>query len=669
MAAAIVIGGFGATAAAQTFTKDIAPIVFANCAVCHRPGGVGPFSVLTYPDIRPHAAQVAAATARRVMPPWKPDPSIDFIGARLLSDEQIALIQQWVKVGAPEGDPRDLPAPPAWNDGWQFGTPDLVVTLSAPYALRADGGDVFRTFVFPIPTDRVQFVRAIEFRPGNARSVHHANLAVDRTGSSRRLDMADPEPGYAGGMALDANYPAGYMLGWTPGQQPRPSPDGMPWRLEPRSDIVVQLHMQPTGKPETVQPSIGFFFTDHQGSSGTPIGLRLGSQTIDIAPGDARYEIRDRYVFPVDVELLAIQPHAHNLGREVEATATLPDGSTRLLMRIRDWDFRWQDVYRYRSPVRLPKGTAVDMRFTYDNSAANPRNPVRPPRRIVWGQNTTDEMGDLWLQVVPSHPGDAGTLTADIARKTRAEELAGSTKLMQADPGNPLRHDAVAVLYLMDDRPLEAITHFRESLRLNPDSAPTHNLIGLAYARLRNYVTARAEFQEAIRLDPTSAAAHNNLGTMLQAAGDVPGALAAFRRAIKLRPDDPEVRSNAGRLLLEAGAFAEAAEQFGNALETQPDSVAALLGLIWVRASAPAAPTRDPVAAMALVERALATERTAATLDAVAAAQAAGGQFDQAVATAREAIRAADAAGNQVQSAGIRARLQLYEQGRPFTFP
>jgi hypothetical protein len=247
----------------------------------------------------------------------------------------------------------------------------------------ADGGDVFRTFVLPIDIGRPRFVRAIEFRPGNARVVHHANLGVDRTRSSRQLDARDPEPGYVGGMVRDARYPEGQMLGWTPGQAPHASPDGMPWRLEPGSDLVVQLHLQPTGKRETLQVSVGFYFTD---AAPTRAPSDCGSAARHRHPaGDRDYLVADRYVLPVDVELLAIQPHAHNLARRMEASATLPDGAVRPLIAIADWDFRWQDVYRYVAPIALPKGTTIAMRYAYDNSAANVRNPHRPPRASVWG--------------------------------------------------------------------------------------------------------------------------------------------------------------------------------------------------------------------------------------------------------------------------------------------
>ena len=188
--------------------------------------------------------------------------------------------------------------------------------------------------------------------------VHHANIRIDRTDATRKLDEADPLPGYDGLMPRTAEYPDGHFLGWTPGQvAPLVQPE-LAWTLEPGSDLVVQLHMQPSGAVEEVLPEIGFYFGDREPAR-TPTILRLGSQGIDIPPGESRYVIRDSYVLPVDVELLAVQPHAHYRAREIRGVATLPDGSSRLVMHIKDWDFRWQHVYRHESPIKLPKGTRL----------------------------------------------------------------------------------------------------------------------------------------------------------------------------------------------------------------------------------------------------------------------------------------------------------------------
>jgi tetratricopeptide (TPR) repeat protein len=665
----VLAGDLSAPAAAQpasavTFNKDVAPIVFARCASCHRPGEIGPFSLLTYADVKQRATLIADVTARRVMPPWKPNPgTVDYLDSRALSDAEIRTIRRWVSEGAVEGDPADLPQAPERPGEWQLGPPDLVIQMAETYDVPADGPDVFRTFVLPIPMPSPRFVRAMEFRPGNARVVHHANIGVDRSRSSRHLDARDPGPGYSGGMVPDAEYPPGHILGWTPGQRPRPVPPGMSWRLERDSDLIVQLHLKPSGKPERVQARAAFYFTDDPPAR-FPIGLRLGSQTIDIEAGAPEYVISDSYILPVDAEAWAVQPHAHNLGRTMEASATLPDGTTIPLVSIADWDFRWQDVYRFRKPVVLPKGTRVQMRFTYDNSGANPRNPHQPPRRVIWGQNTSDEMGDLWLQIVPRHDADLATLAADVARKTRAEDLAAYTRLLEQDPGNPLRHDAVAMLYLQDGRPAEAAAEWRESIRLNPDSAPAYYNLGLALSMQRQFDAAMRAFQEAIRIDPGHADALNNLGAMRQLAGRLDEAVKYYRQALALRPENAEARSNLGRVLLTEGQERAAAAEFRQALVQKPDLPSALASLAWVMATSSEPGLRNPEEAVRLAERAASLSPTpdVTTLDALAAAYAGVGRFSQAVATARAALEAAVQAGSQAGADQIRKRLTAYER-------
>jgi tetratricopeptide (TPR) repeat protein len=669
-----VLAASASVAAAQprlTFNKDIAPIVWTRCASCHRPGEIGPFNLLTYDDVRKRVTQIAAVTTRGIMPPWKPEAGKgDFQNERRLPPHELRSIQQWIASGAPEGDPADRRPMPGSSEGWRLGSPDLVVRMPEVYTVPADGTDVFRTFVISMPVSRPQYVRAIEFRPGNARVVHHANIGVDRTRSSRLLDARDPEPGYIGGMVPSATYPEGQLLGWTPGQAAHAVPPGMTWRLDPGSDLVVQLHLQPSGKPEPLQVSVGLFFTD-QAPTRAPVGLRLGSETIDIPPGAPEYIVSDRYEVPVDVEVIAVQPHAHNLARRMTATATLPDGSTGWLISIADWDFRWQDVYRYAHPVVLPKGTAITMRYIYDNSSSNPRNPHRPPARVVWGQNISDEMGDLWIQMVPRASADFAALNDDVQRKRRTEDLAAYTKLLQVDPTDPLRHDAVAALYLEARRLDEAIVHFRKSLELNPESAPTQYNLGYAFALGGRRDDAVKQFREALRLDPEYAQAHNNLAAMLQLAGHVEEALDHYRRALVLRPDNVEARGNLAQLLSRQGRSTEAVTEFERVLAVKAEDPQALSGLAWIRATAADAALRDPGQAIQLAERAaaLTRRRDLAALDALAAAYAAAGRFDDAVDTARAAMDSAVAAGQGDIATRFRERLAVYQKREAYRVP
>jgi Flp pilus assembly protein TadD len=654
-----------------TFNKDIAPIVWARCASCHRPGEIGPFNLLTYDDVRQRATLIAAVTARRSMPPWKPEPGKgDFQDARALAPHELASIQRWIASGAPRGDPADLPPLPRWADGWRLGSPDLVVRMPEVYTVPAEGPDVFRTFVIAMPVPRPQYVRAIEFRPGSRRVVHHANIGVDRTRSSRLLDERDPGPGYVGGMVPSATYPEGQLLGWTPGQAPHAVPGDMTWRLDPGSDLVVQLHLQPMGKPEPLQLSVGLYFSERPPTR-VPVGLRLGSGTIDIPPGQQDYTIIDSYTTPVDVDVIAVQPHAHNLARRMTATAALPDGSTRWLISIADWDFRWQDVYRYERAVMLPRGTTISMRFVYDNSAGNPRNPHQPPARIVWGQNTSDEMGDLWIQMVPREAADFAALNGDVQRKRRDQDLATYTRLLREAPDDPLRHDAVATLYLEARRLDEAILHFGRSLELNPESAPTQYNLGYALALRGRRDDAVTRFREALRLDPEYAQAHNNLAAMLQLAGRDDEALNHYRRALALRPDNVEARGNLAQLLSRRGRAAEAAAEFERVLADKVDDPQALSGLAWIRATAADPALRNPGQAIQLAERAASAtgRRDLAALDALAAAYAATGRFDAAVETAQAAVDLATTSGRDEIAAQFRERLALYQKREPYRIP
>jgi tetratricopeptide (TPR) repeat protein len=624
-----------------TFASDIAPILYERCVSCHHPDGPAPFSLVTYTAARQRATQIAVVTKGRVMPPWKSEPGYgDFVGQRPLGDDEIQLIQRWVADGAPEGDPQALPRP-HWTEGWQLGQPDLVVTLPQPYVLQGDGADVSRVFVFPVPTDRMRFVKGLEFRPGNSRVVHHANIRVDSTAASRRLDEQDPAPGYDGLIVRSAVYPDGHFIGWTPGQIPPLLPKGLAWRLPPHADLVVEIHMQPSGKAETVDPSIGLFFTD-DAPTRTPAMLRLGRQNIDIAPGEAAHTIEDSFVLPVDVEVQAVQPHAHYRAREVKAIATLPDGTMKWLIYIKDWDFRWQHVYRYVTPVALPRGTTIAMQYTYDNSASNPRNPQQPPERVHWGQWSRDEMGDLWVQVLTRDDRDRQLLNAVFRPKLWGEDVVGYETMIAAEPSRIQLHDDVAVLYLELGRAQEAARHFEVSARLEPESAAAHYNFATALTLAGRPDAAIAEYQEALRLRPDYALAHNNLGDVLLRRGNADEALRHFREALRIDPANAEAHYNVGSLFRARGALSDAIGQLREAVNLKPDLVPALTALAQLLATVPDATLRNPADAIVFAERAadLTGRNDPDALDVLAAAYAAAGRAEPAA----EASRAAAAA-------------------------
>ena len=568
-----------AQADAVTYAEQIAPILNARCVTCHRPGAIGPFSLTTYAEVEPRAGRIAAVTQRRYMPPWKPAPGFGtFRNDRRLSDADIDLIRRWVSAGAPEGDPGHLPPPPAWPDGWQLGQPDLVVTMPDPYFLPARGEDVYRNFAVAIPIEDTRFVTAIELRPDTTRGIHHARIMIDRGSSARRLDDDDVMPGYDPVQVDRAESPDGHFLGWAPGARPSDVPDRLAWRLDPGTDLVLKMHLLPRGEPEAIQVAVGLFFADAPPTE-TPVVVQLGSQTIDIPAGAAAHIVEDAYRLPVDVDVLAIYPHAHYLGKEISCVATLPDGTQRWLIQINDWDFNWQDEYRYAEPVRLPSGSTLAMRYLYDNSADNPRNPSRPPRRVRFGPGATDEMAELMLQVVPVDAADLTALTRDVARKVAQIVLDGAEKRLADDPANPARHEELAVRLVATGRVDDAVAHLEDAIRLAPGLASAQYNLGTALVARGETDAAVARYRRALALDPNHAGAHNNLGGLLQLTGHPAEAARHYRRTVQIDPTHPGAHYNLGNILLAESRFQDAEAAFRRTLAVRPADPAAHTGL------------------------------------------------------------------------------------------
>lgn len=688
--------------AIPTFNHDIAPIVFERCAVCHRPGTAAPFNLLTYEDVAKRARLVAQVTQSRIMPPWLPDPRHNqFKGERHLSDDEVDIIQRWVAGGAAEGDVTIRPQPPKWVEGWHLGKPDLIVTLPAPYVLPSEGTDVFRSFVVPVPIGAARYVKAVEFRPRNPRIVHHARILVDPTPGSRELDANDPEPGYDGMLVDTAVIPDGQFLGWSPGKVLAGGTDDMVWRLEGGTDLVVQLHLLPTGKREVVDADLGLYFTDRVPTRHAVV-LILGSKTIDIAAGQRNYVVEDRYVLPVDVDVTRVYPHAHYLAKEMKGFATLPDGSTQWLIRIAEWNFKWQDEYAYMRPISLPRGSIITMQYSYDNSDANITNPHHPARRVVYGSRSTDEMGDLLLQLTPRNPGDLTTLERGVELKALQADITRFERMVTDDPRDHEKRNALAFRYTRMGEIDKAIAHLKEALRLKPDYVHAHfnlgnvlaargqldrgvhhlrraarlqpnhaealNNLGYALASLGRFDEAIRELRRALTVNQDYADARRNLGRALASRGDIVEAIDHLRHALRLEPDSTESHRSLGAILVDIGQATEALRHWEEAIRLEPDSLESLSGLAWILATHPEPAIRRPERAVILASKAagLARDRNPIVLDTLAAALASAGRFDQAVATARMALDAATAAADAELAAGIRARVNRYLQRNPY---
>lgn len=396
-------------AAPPTFTKDIAPLMFANCSSCHRPGEVGPFPLLTYEDARKRSRQIAKLTARRIMPPWKPVAGHgDFRDERRLTDAQIALFQQWHEAGAPQGDPKDLPPAPRFPIGWHAGPPDLVLKIEKPFPVPAEGPDIYVHFVLPLALKEDKYIRGVQVLPSDRSIAHHGVIMLDGSGTARKLAAkhgGDHYPNFGG----PGFIPRGFLPGYAPGtitevSLRRDEQADVGITLGKGLDVVLQMHYHPTGKAAQDQPQIGLYFADKPPKR-VPAIIGMANNDVDIPAGARGHMRADSFTVPVDFEVRDIWAHMHMIGRKVHAWAELPDGKQKELLLIDDWDFNWQDSYFYKQPFVLPKGTVVRAEWTWDNTADNPRNPNTPPKRITFGEGSTDEMTGLIVGGKTVNPG------------------------------------------------------------------------------------------------------------------------------------------------------------------------------------------------------------------------------------------------------------------------
>jgi Flp pilus assembly protein TadD len=605
---AIVSSCSGRQATQATFAKDVAPIVFANCASCHRPGGDAPFSLTTYRDAADHAAEIAHQTHSRHMPPWLPEPGdVPIAGVRRLNDTQIETIQRWVRDGAPEGNASDLPPLPSFAPDWQLGTPDLVLTMPRPYVLQPGDEDVYRNVILQGTVPNDVFIRAVELRR-NGSPIHHAMIRLARPSVVRTHDGEGGQPGFSG-MGSELLYdPEGQSLGWAPGRGPIVSHEGMPWRLARGTAMALELHLVPGARPVDIQPIVALYFS-RTPPSRTPVAGTIVSKLIDIPAGAPNHVVTNRYTLPVPADLISVFPHAHYLGREILVTATAPGTAPTTLLHIKHWSFHWQQEYRYVTPLTLPRGTVIDLRFTYDNSSENPANPHHPPMRVRLGPRSTDEMANLTLQFVTASPADSAALRTSFLEKNAldnityaegrvreapdsvadrvllgasyvqvgrfADAIPHLTTALRLDPRHAVAESQLGGAYLGLGRMSEAVAHFRQSARLAPDDPAAEINLGQALEKSGRVAEAMSAYRRAVAIDDDALLAHVRLGELLDAAGRASAALPHFRRVVELRPDWADAHNTLASVLAAAGLVDEAVRHLRRALELDPNHVAA----------------------------------------------------------------------------------------------
>ena len=514
--------------AAPTFARDIAPIVYKNCAPCHHSGGAAPFALIRYEDVLKRVNTVVATTRSRYMPPWLPQEGYGhFANPQRLTSGEIATLAEWARLGAPKGPYSEIPDPPRYSDDWQLGPPDLIIEAPSSFSVPATGPDLYWNFVFRPQVPATRYVRALEIRPGNQKLVHHANLLIDRQGSSSEkgfpgMDLAI----FRSVFDLDS-----HLLFWKPGGPPLEEPKGLSWRLDPGSELVLNTHFHPNGKADQVRPSVGLYFTSEPPSR-FPLVVQLEhDQALHIPAGTTDFPISDSLVLPMDADVLAVYPHAHNLAKLMEAWAILPDGSRVWLIRIPDWNLAWQSVYQYDSPVFLPKGSRIEMHYHYDNSSANVRNPNHPPIQVNAGNRTVDEMGHLWLQILPRGAGDRRRELEEAVMRHRLER---NPRDFQAN----LNLGAVSLSRLNTQG---AITALRTAVAVQPTSFEAHSMLGLALYRLGIAGDASKEY-------PDGAEAQAGLRAGAAESGQFPD---KSRQAGRRNPEPPSTASRESRRSVE----------------------------------------------------------------------------------------------------------------------
>ncbi len=589
-----------AAEAPVTWSRNIAPIVYKNCTACHHEGGSGPFSLLTYRDAQRWGTLMQQVTASRYMPPWLPEPGHgDFQDNRRLSTADIATIEAWVAAGMPQGDASDAPKAPVYTSDWQLGPPDLILSVTSPTQVPASGKDIFENFVLPANLTSTKWIRAMEIKPGSPQVVHHANVILDRTAALRRAHPSDWQRGVPGmDITVDSGQsfdPDSHFLFWKPDSTALVEPDTMPWRLDPGNDLILNMHLKPTGKVEQIQARVGLYFAK-QPATQFPMLLQLEhDSTLDIPAGDNHFVVEDSLTLPEAVDVLAVYPHAHYLGKRLEGFATLPNGQTKWLVLVPDWDIERQAIYRLAQPLPLPKGTVLHMRYTYDNSVSNPRNPHTPAVRVHGGNDSTDEMGHLWLQVLPT--GKTGAKDARIPL-----EKAWMSNRLRKDPADTTALFNIASMDTEAGEYTEAGKLYTQALTAKPNDPRVLTGLGTVQSLSGDTAAAQASFQAAVSADPQYSDARFDLAKMDLQRGDLTAAEAQFQTLLTLNANDLAARDGLGSAQLAQGKVDLAAATFDSVLKEDPANFDALYnrGQIAAAASDMASAEADMTRALAV---------------------------------------------------------------------
>jgi hypothetical protein len=386
---------------APTFTRDVAPILYANCVSCHRPGEIAPMSLISYQDVRPWARGITKQIADGAMPPWHADaPTGTFSNERKLTAAEKATLERWAAAGAPEGDPKDLKPPPTFAQGWRIGTPDVIFEMEEDYPIPARGTVQYEHFYIPTNFTEAKWLKAIEARPGNRALVHHILVYYEAPPDGPRIVPA-LQPNREHSRIEDRNPPGNrptrntgfqprLLATYAPGTDAQVFPEGTALRLAPGGLLHLQVHYTANGTAGTDRSKVGLIFAKEPPLEELRAGQFVNAQ-FTIPAGAVNHEVTTDVTFLQDATLHGVFPHTHVRGKRWSYTLELPDGTKRPLLSVPKYDFNWQTYYMFREPIAVPKGARIVSTAWYDNSAANKSNPD-PTIAVKWGDQTWEEM-------------------------------------------------------------------------------------------------------------------------------------------------------------------------------------------------------------------------------------------------------------------------------------
>jgi hypothetical protein len=394
-------------AASVTFTRDVAPILYKNCVVCHRAGEIGPMSLVNYKEVRPWAKSIREVVIERRMPPWLADPNHgEFSNDRRLSQLEIDTLVGWVDSGAKEGDPKDLPTAPTFpSEGWKLGKPDIILPMTVEASVPADGVVAYRHFAVPTNFTEDKYVQFAEIKRGDPSVVHHVIVSVREPGQGPLPAAGEINLGAQANREGEArtaqqpgqrgNNPDGMLVGWAPGMSPLMLKPGQAKLIKKGSVLIFQMHYTTNGQPSKDRTSVGLYFAKG------PVEKRVittgaVARNLVIPPGEPNYESNATFNFKEDVHIVSFMPHMHVRGKDFEYKLVLPDGTSKVILSVPRYDFNWQLSYFVKEPIAVPKGSKLVCVAHHDNSPRNKFNPD-PSKEVRWGPQTWEEMMIGWF--------------------------------------------------------------------------------------------------------------------------------------------------------------------------------------------------------------------------------------------------------------------------------